>query len=334
MGSAVWTLPFTSWGTFAQGYYSRANAAIIQQPFRQLNIKETLRTYGFSFNQPVIDNLQQKLVVFVGAESAHNYTELLGESFSFSPGSQNGVSATTTIYGGAEWVKHGKSSVTDLRLTYRRGISALGATIYDPATDSGNVAGISSNPSGADGRFGLEQLQFLHIERLNGLFAALEKVNDRAQLVIRATGQLSQSPLLSMSKFTVGGVNTVRGVPENLLVRDNGIAGTVELQLPLPGYKLQPAVGNLVFAPFIDIGRSWDKVNVSQDSSVSDTTRGSDIATAGVGLLWNPLRGLDAQVYWGKELYNNFGVENPLHYVPHDLQYHGLHFAVTYTYRW
>ena len=331
LGSVVWTMPLSTYGTFLQAYYSHADAAIIEQPFRSLNIKETLRTYGFSLNQPVIDRLQQRLVLFVGGESNRSYTELLGIAFSFSPGAQNGIEAATVAYGGVEWVQHGNSSVTDLRLSYRRGVDALGATTYNPASASSSP--LNPDPTGADGRFGLEQLQFMHIERLNGL-PGMAHVNDRAQLILRASGQISQNPLLSVEKFTVGGVNTVRGVPENLLVRDNGLAGTLELQLPLPGYRPQAYVGDLVFAPFIDAGRSWDKVNVSQGNPLVDTSRANYIATAGLGLLWNPLRGLDAQVYWGRGIANNFGADNPLHYVPHDLQYHGVHYAVTFTYRW
>jgi hemolysin activation/secretion protein len=221
--------------------------------------------------------------------------------------------------------------VTDLRLSYRRGVDALGATLYNRAATTNSF--LNPDPTGADGRFGLEQMQFMHIERLNGL-PGMAHVNDRAQLILRASGQLSQNPLLSVEKFTIGGVNTVRGVPENLLVRDNGLAGTLELQLPLPGYRPQAYVGDLVFAPFIDAGRSWDKVNTSQGNPLIDTSRANYVATAGLGLLWNPLRGLDAQIYWGREFANNFGADNPLHYVPHDLQYHGVHYAVTFVYRW
>ena len=117
-----------------------------------------------------------------------------------------------------------------------------------------------------------------------------------------------------VEQFTIGGVNTVRGFPENLLVRDNGYAATLELQLPLPGYKPQPSLRNLVFAPFIDYGRSWDKVNANPGNPLVDTSKADYIAGAGIGLLWNPLRGLDAKIYWGREIADEFHGNNPLHF--------------------
>ena len=330
VGSGIFTMPLTARNAFVQVYYSRADAAIIEQPFQALNIKEVTRTYGLSLTVPLVDRIENRLAWFVGAESGRSFTELLGTPFSFTPGAQNGVAAVAIALGGIDWTHHGQSSVTDLRLTYRRGLDALGATIN--TSGSANLP-YNPNPTGADGRFGLEQIQFIHVMRLNG-FSAFAHANDRAQFIVRASSQISQRPLLSLEKFTVGGVNTVRGDPENLLVRDSGAAGTLELQLPLPGYKPAASPRDLVFAPFLDYGRSWDKVNAISGNPRIDTTTPDYIASAGLGLLWNPLRGLDAQVYWGRNIASDFHNDNPLNYVPHDLQYHGIHFAVTYVIRW
>jgi hemolysin activation/secretion protein len=328
-GSAIVSIPVSANNASFQAYYSRSSAGIIQQPFEALNIKETTRTYGLSLTVPLLDHLDNRFAVFLGAESDRSYTELLGTPFSFSPGAQNGVSAVAVIQGGIDWLVHGKNSVTDLRLTYKRGIDALGATIYTP----GNADLFNPNPTGADGRFGLEQLQFIHIQRLNG-FSWLSHLNDRAQLIVRASGQITQQPLLILEKFTVGGVNTVRGYSENLLVRDNGAAATLELQLPVPGYRAEPNYRDLAIAPFVDYGRSWDKVNTATNNALTSTTNALYIASAGLGLLWNPLRGLDGQVYWGRGIANNFHGNDPRDFVPHDLQKHGVHFAVNYVFRW
>jgi hemolysin activation/secretion protein len=329
VGSGIFTMPVSAHDAFLQAYYSRADAAIIEQPFRSLNIKEFTRTYGLSYTMPIVDRIENRLVWFAGIESGRQFTELLGTPFSFSPGAQNGVAEVAVALGGLDWTRHGASSVTDLRLTYRRGVDALGATI----NASNSNSPFNSNPTGADGRFGLEQLQFIHVVRLNGI-PQLAHLNDRAQFIVRASGQFSQQPLLSLEKFTVGGVNTVRGDPENLLVRDDGVAGTLELQLPLAGYQPAANPRDLVFAPFLDYGRSWDKVNANPGNPLLNTTDPDTIASAGLGLLWNPLRGLDAQVYWGRNIASEFHNDNPLNYVPHDLQYHGIHFAVEYVARW
>ena len=330
LGSAVVTLPVNARDGVVEAYFSRSSAAIIEKPFDQLNIKETTRTFGLNLTMPLMDRLERRFALFAGLESNRSYTQLLGTPFSFSPGAQNGIAQVAVVLGGIDWLMHGRNTVTDLRLTYRRGIDAFGATINNPSPANQLF---NPNPTGADGRFGLEQLQFIHIARLNGLHL-FEHLNDRAQFIFRASGQLSQRPLLSLEKFTVGGVNTVRGFPENLLVRDNGAAATIELQLPLPGYRPQADLRNLVFAPFIDYGRSWDKVNASPGNPLVDTSAADYLAGAGLGLLWNPLRGLDAKIYYGREIADQFHGDNPLHFVPHDLQFHGIHFSVNYQVSW
>jgi hypothetical protein len=41
-------------------------------------------------------------------------------------------------------------------------------------------------------------------------------------------------------------------------------------------------------------------------------------------LLWKPISGLKAQVYWGRSIANNFNAyDNPLAYAPNDLQKDG-----------
>ena len=329
-GSGMFSIPVNSHNASFQAYFSYAKASIIEQPFEPLNIDEKTRTYGLLLTVPLVDRLNNRFAAFLGAESDHSYTTLLGEPFSFSPGAQNGVSNVAVALGGFDWLLHGASSVTDLRLTYRRGVHALGATV-DQAS---NNPLFNPNPTGADALFGLEQWQFIFIQRLNG-FSAFSHLNDRAQFIVRSTGQITQEPLLVLEKFTIGGVDTVRGFPENLLVRDDGAAATIELQLPVPGYRSQPSLRNLVVAAFVDYGRSWDKANTATDNPQVNTTDSLYITSAGLGLLWNPLRGLNAQAYWGRNIANNFNAyDNPLTYAPNDLQKDGYYLAVNYVVRW
>jgi len=330
LGSGVLSVPVSAHNASAQAYYSRGDAVIIQQPFEALNIKETVRTYGISLTEPIVDRIDNRFAFFLGAESDRAATELLGTGFSFSPGAQNGVSAVAAIFGGLDWLIRGSTSVTDLRLTYRHGIDALGATIKKRGS---NDELFNPNPTGADGRFGLEQLQFIYIERLNG-FSVFSGLNDRAQLIVRASGQLTQQPLLSLEKFSVGGVDTVRGFPQNLFVRDNGAAATLELQMPVPGYRPEPRLLDLVVAPFVDYGRSWDKANEDQANPLNNTTVARYMAGAGVGLLWNPVKGLDARIYWGRSIANNLKDHDPRPFLPHDAQFHGVYFAANYIVRW
>lgn len=52
------------------------------------------------------------------------------------------------------------------------------------------------------------------------------------QLFGRVQGQLADQPLLSGEKFTLGGLNTVRGYREAEQVGESGVAGTIEVRSP------------------------------------------------------------------------------------------------------
>jgi hemolysin activation/secretion protein len=109
-------------------------------------------------------------------------------------------------------------------------------------------------------------------------------------------------------------MRSVRGYPENALVRDNGYVGSVELQVPV----LRDALGRdqVAIANFIDAGRSW---------RVRSRTRLEPIRTLsswGLGLLLNPTPRIRAEFYWALAL-RNFPDRDDF------MQDHGLHFRVS-----
>jgi hemolysin activation/secretion protein len=261
----------------------------------------------------------------LGFEAKDSQTSLLGIPFSFSGGSQDGEAKTSVALLGVDWLKRSADSVSNLRLTYRRGLDVLDATIFEPRTDDERLL----NPTGADGEFNVLQTQGVYLRRLNGW----RWLTPNTQLVVRGTAQYAFDPLLSLEKLAIGGANTVRGFPENLLVRDNGVAATLELQVPLFG-RTTPHPLNLAVIPFVDYGRSWDDEDTDPGSAQRDSDEARYIASAGVGVRWNPIPGLDAQVYWGSDIADNFAGDDPRDLRERDLQDDGVHFSVTYLARW
>jgi hemolysin activation/secretion protein len=329
-GSAILAVPLTARNVSLQFYYSNSDADIVEDAFEELDIQSESESRGVRLEAPLVENLDTRFSAVLGFESNTSVTTLLGERFSFSPGAQDGESETAVAIGGLEVTHRGESAVGALRLTYRQGIDALDATIFEPQTELERLF----NPTGADGEFTAYQAQATYIQRLNGV-PFLRGLNERAQFVFRTAAQISQDPLLSLEKFAVGGVNTVRGVPENLLVRDNGVAATIELHVPIWGYRAEPHPANLAFVPFVDYGRSWDEVDTDRSPDGRDTSEARHIVTSGIGLLWKPFRGLDVQLYWGKDVANNFDGDDPRDFrSDEDLQDDGLHFFVSYVARW
>ena len=130
------------------------------------------------------------------------------------------------------------------------------------------------------------------------------------QAVVRAAGQLSSRPLLTIEQFAVGGVETVRGYRENQVVKDQGIVGSFELRIPIVR-GTDGSADVLTFVPFYDIGYA---VNHNRDP-------GEFIDSAGVGLLFNPNRHVSAAVYYGVP-FRNIDTSH------HDPQDYGFHFSL------
>ncbi len=329
--SAAFEVPITTFDTKLRAYYSTSDSDIIERTFKDLDIKSKTETRGIALSQPIIDNLADTVSVTLGFEAKSSETTLLGRNFSFSPGAQNGEADTSVALLGLDWIHRGDSHVTALRSTWRKGLDVLDATIFDPQTPLDAL----TNPTGADGEFDVIVTQGLFLKRLNSL-AMFPDMSDRGQIMVRGTAQISRDPLMSLEKLAMGGANTVRGYPENLLVRDNGAALTFEVHLPMPGYTAEAGVRNLVFAPFIDIGTSWDDTDVDQVSSLRNTDDKRMIASAGLGLIWEPLAGLRAQLFWGHDVYDNFDDDDPRDSGSRDsnLQDDGVHFSVSYVRAW
>lgn len=327
--SALLALPITRRNTQFQLYGSRSDSSIVEDRFAALDIDSLTNTWGVSVTQPVIDNLDTTLLLVLGYEDKHSETELLGIPFSFSPGAQNGESDTSVAQFAIDWTTRGTNYVFALRGNYRNGMDSGDATVFKPTTDEERLL----NPTGADGVFDVFQVQALFLRRLNtlSLFSAL---HDRGQFVFRTTSQFSGDPLMSLEKLGMGGINTVRGYPENLLVRDNGVAVTLELQIPLPGYTDTPGPRNLMVVPFLDYGRSWDDVD-TDPNPLRNTDDAKYIIGLGLGLMWEPLDGLHAQIFWGSDVGDNFEPgDDPREFRDTDLQDDGIHISITYMATW
>lgn len=320
-GSLVFSLPISPKNALMTLYATTSDADIIEQRFEALDIQSQTEARGLVFSLPVRDRLEGRFAFTLGMESNHSETTLLSLPFSFSPGAQDGVSETAVALAGFDWVKRGSRSVGGIRMTYRNGIDALDATIFEPLSPLDQLY----NPTGADGLFSLVQTQASFARRMRG----------HSEIRFRMTSQLSQDPLMSLEKLAIGGINTVRGYPENLMVRDNGVAASLELHFPLPGWREGGSARNLTFVPFIDYGRSWDEVDTDPSSPTRNTDEANAITSAGLGLLWQPIRGLDFQLYWGDDVDNDFEGNDPrADREDPDLQDDGIHFALTYTARW
>ena len=124
----------------------------------------------------------------------------------------------------------------------------------------------------------------------------LRKLDDLL-LVSSLKLQLSKDQLLPLEQIALGGANNIRGYRRNLSLGDNGVIGTLELQIPLLDNRSKI---NLI--PFIDAGTVWSNSRTAVDA---DT-----LASIGLGISYQFGNTIEARIDYGIPLINVDAPEN------------------------
>jgi hemolysin activation/secretion protein len=264
-----YAVPLTARDLTFNVYYERTTSDVVQDPLNALDIEGDTWTLAFRLSQPVYQTSRDQLTLAAGLDLRESETSLLGRGFAFSEGVEpDGKSSVTVLRFIQEWLSRTPDQVLAARSTFSLGIDAFDATINDDGVP--------------DGQFFAWLGQFQWARRLG------ETEN---QLVFRLQGQLTSDPLLPLEQFAVGGLWSVRGYPTNALVRDQGFATSLELRIPV--LHREDGSPLLQIVPFVDAGGAWYKDR-------GDTPEPTTIASAGLGLRFDPHKRIHAEVYWGK----------------------------------
>ena len=271
-----YVLPITRFDTTLAFNGSRLNTSIIENNFNPLDIKSLTSSYGAVLRQPVYQTPNQEAAVSIGFDWRENKTWLLGQPFALSPGAitngpDRGEMIVAPLRLSQDWTLRGQSFVLAARSTFSVGLNVLGAT-HDKIRGDPNASFFSWLGQGQ------------YIRRL---------FNTQNQLVLRLSGQWTPDPLLALEQLNVGGMDTVRGYPENQLVRDRGIISSAEVRLPFIFNKA--GAGILQLAPFFDFGGAWN---------VHGSPEPTTIYSSGAGLLITGNKYVSAGLYWGYRLHH------------------------------
>ncbi|MBI5234061.1 MAG: ShlB/FhaC/HecB family hemolysin secretion/activation protein [Deltaproteobacteria bacterium] len=286
--SFSYTLPINARDTTLEAHYRKSASTVVEETFRRLDIESRAETYGMTLRHPLFKSPEQEFGFALTGEVRRDTTFLLGRPFSFT-GSADNVSHVTALRFSQEWVSRSRFEVIALRSNFSFGVDAFNATV---------------NSGSEDGKF----------VSWTGQVQVVRQLSDTgALMILRTDAQFANDALLPMEKFSVGGMNSVRGYRENQLVRDNGMVSSVEFRLPVIRSGQRGAV--LQFAPFADLGRSWN--------SGKETPNPENISSIGAGVRWAISQRAYFQTYYGRPLrkVSNSG---------HDLQDEGVHFLYTY----
>jgi hemolysin activation/secretion protein len=264
--------PLNAQDTTVQVWAEQNETSVIEDRFDTLDITSELQTYGVSLTHPLYRTPQQALVLGVNLERRHSKSYLLGIPFSFAPGEEDGEATLAVTRLVQEWLDRSVDQVMAARSTFSFGLDALGATIHDVEPDGRFIAWL-------------------------GQFQWARRFGERDyQVIFKTNLQLTDDPLLPMEKCAMGGMETVRGYPENTLVRDRCFMASLEFrapiyQLPLPGVSHRSDEGVVQLAAFADYGYAKNKGGFDLVPNA--------IYSAGLGLRWDPGEKVHAALYWG-----------------------------------
>ncbi len=249
-----------------------ASTNIIEEPFDAAEIEGKSRTYELTYRQPIVENLDRTLALGITLSRQESDTFLLGERFALSAGaSERGETRVSAVRFFQEYVQRSSRQVIAARSQFSVGTNFLGAT---------------TNDTGPDSRFLAWRGQAQYVRLL-----APETL-----LILRSDIQLADRPLLSLEQIGIGGVQSVRGYRQDLLLTDSGAIASAEVRFPI--WRVPKVKGLLQVAPFIDLGVGW---NHSGEKANPDSNK---LLGAGVGLLWQMGDRLNVRLDYGIPLIN------------------------------
>lgn len=268
---------------------------VVEGEFEDLDIRGEAEQYEISYRQPLILNPGQELALSLGFVYRDGQTFLFQNGFPFGIGpDEDGTSRTSVLEFGQEYTHRDESGAWQFRSQLRFGTGLFDAT---------------ENPSSIpDGQFfsWLAQVQ------------RFQKLDDNNLLIIQGNLQLTPDSLLPSEQFVIGGGQSVRGYRQNVRSGDNGFRFSIEDRITVARNKGGESV--FIVAPFFDMGSVW---NVSDNPN--DIPDQRFVAGLGLGLLWQPVKGIDMRLDYAPPLIDLDDRGN-------NVQDDGLNFSLNYQF--
>ena len=264
--------------------YDNSDSNIVDDRFNDVDIASETESFSVGIRQPVIRSPNTEVALGLNLDLRRRQTFLDDEPFPFTLGLTDGISNVTVLRFSQEWVLRQPTQVFAARSQFNFGINAFDATI---------------NNVGADGEFLAWRGQFQWVQQLS----------PRILLVTGFGTQLTLDSLLSLEKFSLGRINTIRGYSENRLVTDNGVFSSVELRIPVTS---NPQTFQLT--PFVEVGTGWN--NEADTDPIT-------LASLGLGMRWSITSKLRMRLDYGVPLLNTEDEGD-------SLQDNGLHWSLNY----
>lgn len=291
-----YSVPLNPMNGTLQARVSLQENKVVEGLFKELDISGESQFYEISYRQPLLRNPREEFALSVGMSYRNGQTFTFQGPTPFGIGpDQDGISRTNVLSFGQDYVKRDPTGAWGVRSQFRLGTGLFSVT--------------KSNRSGdPDGYF------FAWL----GQVQRVQLINPDNLLIIQADIQLSDSALLPSEQFVIGGGQSVRGYRQNVRAGDNGFRFSIEDRITIArNEELLPV---FQVAPFFDMGTVWN--NSSNPNFQADRRF---IAALGLGLIWQPITGLNVRLDYAPPLVNLVDRGN-------NIQDDGLYFNVKYNF--
>jgi hemolysin activation/secretion protein len=270
---------------------------ITDPQYQELNITGNSNLYEFIYRQPLIRSPREELALSFGFTFQDGQTFIFDNlpiRFGIGP-DENGISRTSVFKFAQEYVKRDLNGAWNLRSQFSIGTGLFDATINNHPTP--------------DSRF----FSWL------GQIQRVQQLNQNHLLIAAVDLQLTPHSLLPSQQFVIGGGQSVRGFRQNARYGDNGLRFSLEDRITLE--RNEAGISILQVAPFIDLGTVWNHPDNPNNTNLPSQRF---LASAGLGLLWEPIPHLNLRLDYGIPFVD-------LSDRGDNAQDHGFYFSVYYT---
>ena len=220
-----YTIPINAADGTLRFTYRLIDSRVIEEPFDELDLESNFRQYSLAYRQPIVQTPNQELALGLALDRQESDVNLLDNTL-------EGKTRITALRFFQEYTQRSNQEVFALRSQFSLGIEGLQNTLNDQETDQ-------------------------EFYTWRGQAQYIRLLSKGTSLLLRSDLQLADRPLIPIEQFSLGGVNTVRGYRQDLLLSDNGFFASAELRTSIAQIPRWQA--NLQLTPFFDFGTAWNR---------------------------------------------------------------------------
>ena len=261
-----YSVPFNASNGRIRFAYNNADSVLIEEEVEELQIEAESESFLLEVRQPIVLGKESELGLGMRIEHIKSETFVLSDlSFPFTEGLEDGETNLTVLRLFQDYRTQGDNSLFSFSTGFNVGLDLLNPT---------------QTEVGIDGIFW----------SFNSLLIYAKSLNEQRDALFTASLEFQISPdkLLPIEQITGGGFRKVRGYRPNIVVGDNGIIGTFDLQLPL---FRNDSFGTVTIGPFVDFGTLWNNDR--------ETTGSSFLASTGLSLQYRATDFLELRLDYG-----------------------------------